>query len=92
MLVNKGAGVPKKGKIKHCLVRHEKYHNDCIYCNKVFLGSKGRQRLQAHMKLHYPQEIKLKKQYFCEFCTKDCKYRSNQTRHMKICKLRPLCE
>ena len=73
--------------IKVALENHEKNHNDCKICGKVFFGSGANRALTVHLKTH--KSPKAPKQYLCDFCNKDYKNRPNQTRHMKTCKQRP---
>ena len=75
-----------KTSLKHNLDRHLNFHNDCVFCGKVFLGSGAKRLLTSHLKTH---QEKPKKQYICIFCNKDHKQGSNLKKHMKICKKKP---
>ena len=65
---------------KNSLDLHIKSHTSCEHCGEVFPGKK---QLTVHLTKHKP-----KKQYLCDFCSKDCKCRQSKWRHMKICKKR----
>ena len=65
---------------KNSLDKHIKSHTSCKYCDQMFAG---KILLDAHLKTHKPK--KAEKQYFCDFCGKDCKSRVTKWRHMKIC-------
>ena len=63
---------------KNSLDVHIKSHTNCKFCGKMF---PGKNKLAVHLTTHKP-----KKQYLCDFCDKDCKYRQSKWRHMKTCK------
>ena len=65
---------------KNSLDLHIRSHTSCQHCGEVFPGKK---QLTVHLTKHKP-----KKQYLCDFCSKDCKCRQSKWRHMKICKQR----
>ena len=68
---------------QHSLELHVKsIHVDCELCGHVFFGCRAKFELAGHLKKHQAQEPK---QYLCEFCQKDCKYKQNVKKHMKIC-------
>ena len=68
---------------QHSLELHVKsIHVDCELCGHVFFGYRAKFELAGHLKKHQAQEPK---QYLCEFCQKDCKYKQNVKKHMKIC-------
>ena len=57
-------------------------HVECELCGHVFFGYRAKSQLAGHLKKHQTQEPK---QYLCEFCQKDCKYKQHVKKHMKIC-------
>ena len=65
---------------KNSLDKHIKSHTSCKYCGQMFAG---KILLDVHLKTHKPK--KAEKQYFCDFCGMDCKYRQSKWRHMKSC-------
>ena len=68
---------------QHSLDLHVKSsHVDCQQCGQVFYGHRAKSQLAGHLKKHQTQEPK---QYLCEFCQKDCKYKQHVKKHMKIC-------
>ena len=67
---------------KNYLDSHIKSHTSCEYCGEVLPGKK---QLTVHLTKHKPKD-KPKKQYLCDFCSKDCKCRQSKWRHMKTCK------
>ena len=69
---------------KNYLDSHIKSHITCEHCGEVLPGKK---QLTVHMTKHKPKD-KPKKQYLCDFCSKDCKCRQSKWRHMKTCKKR----
>ena len=83
-LFEKSLQCPKcsfKTSLKHNLDRHIKFHNDCSYCGKVFLGSNGKRALATHMNTH---QVKPKKQKLCIFCNRDYKNWPNMNRHENL--------
>ena len=62
---------------KSSLDIHINSHIDCVHCGQTFAG---KTLMDVHLKTHKP-----KKQYLCDFCRMDCKYRQSKWRHMKIC-------
>ena len=62
---------------KNSLDIHIKSHTSCKHCGQTFAG---KTLLDVHLKTHRP-----KKQYLCDFCRMDCKYRQRKWSHMKIC-------
>ena len=69
---------------KNYLDSHIKSHTSCEHCGEVF---PGKRQLTVHLTKHKPKD-KPKKQYLCDFCSKDCKCRQSKWRHMKTCKKR----
>ena len=69
---------------KSSLDVHIKSHINCQFCGEMF---PGKIKLAVHLTKCRP---KPEKQYLCDFCSKDCKYRQSKWRHMKICKTTPI--
>ena len=71
---------------KSSLDAHIKSHTYCKFCGEMF---PGKIKLAVHLTTH-KRALKAKKQYLCDFCSKDCKSRQTKWRHMKICKTTPI--
>ena len=72
---------------KRSLDLHEKsIHVECAQCGQIFIGARAQSQLAGHLKKHQDQ---FPKQYLCDFCNKDCKFKQNVKRHMKTCPEKP---
>ena len=68
---------------QHSLDLHvQSSHISCEQCGQVFYGHRAKSQLAGHLKKH---QVQFPKQYLCYFCKKDCLYKQNIKKHMKIC-------
>jgi hypothetical protein len=57
-------------------------HRDCNQCGQTFFGSHSKRDLATHMKKH---EVKLMKQFICQFCNVEYKSKFSMNRHENKC-------
>ena len=72
-----------KSTSKYHVDMHIEGHRDCSVCGMTFFGPNSKRDLASHLKKH---EIKVKKQFICEFCNVEYATKQSLQRHQNTCK------